>query len=257
MKNLRDLDLSSKQYIIFDMDGTLIDSIGIWNEADYKIINEFAHLSLDFAQIQKERELFLEQYPNLDSYVAYCDYLIQKYHMNISKEELIEIRWSSVDLILKQELSYKPGVSTLFQKLKALGYTLVLATATTQKQIDIYAKENARMALEVPFYDTFDLILRKEDVLYKKPNPEIYLKILEHYHTSPDTCLVFEDSLHGVMAAKGAGIETVNVYDKYSDKDRLRIDSLTDYKIDSYLEFVKMLDRGENYEYKKRNNKGL
>ena len=56
----------------------------------------------------------------------------------------------------------------------------------------------------------------------------------EQYHSSPLQCLVFEDSLHGVMAAKAAGMDVVNVYDKYSDKDRESINSLTDYKIDFY-----------------------
>ena len=59
------------------------------------------------------------------------------------------------------------------------------------------------------------------------------------------------------MASKSAGIDTINVYDKYSDKDRLKIDSLVDYKIDSYLEFMNILRGGKNYEYTKRNNEGL
>ena len=54
------------------------------------------------------------------------------------------------------------------------------------------------------------------------------------------------------MASKGAGIETINVYDKYSDKDRLRIDSLTDYKMDSYPEFTDCCLLKKDYQYKKR-----
>ena len=61
----------------------------------------------------------------------------------------------------------------------------------------------------------------------------------------------------GVMASKGAEIETINVYDKYADKDRLQINSLTDYKIQSYSEFINVMLGGKSYEYKKRNNKGL
>ena len=177
--------------------------------------------------------------------------------MNISKDELILERWDSVESILKYELTYKHGVPELLRELKERAFTLVLATATTQRQIDIYANQNLTMAHTVPIYDTFDFILRKEDVVHKKPHPEIYLKVLEHYQTNPDLCLVFEDSLHGVMASKGAEIETINVYDKYSDKDRLQINSLTDYKIQSYSEFINVMLGGKSYEYKKRNNKGL
>lgn len=177
MKSLKELDLSDKKYIIFDMDGTLIDSIGIWNEADFRIVNRFAGLQVDLEILQRNRDSFLETHSN--------------------------------------------------------------------------------MVNAISFYDTFDLIIRKEDVQHKKPHPEVYLKVLEYYHANPEECLVFEDSLHGVMASKSAGIDTINVYDKYSDKDRLKIDSLVDYKIDSYLEFMNILRGGKNYEYTKRNNEGL
>ena len=53
------------------------------------------------------------------------------------------------------------------------------------------------------------------------------------------------------MASKGAEIETINVYDKYSDKDRLEINFLADYKIDSYREFTDCCLLKKSYQYKK------
>ena len=54
VKKLEELDLSKKKYIIFDMDGTLIDSIGIWNESDFRIIDKFAGVQVDFVKIQQD-----------------------------------------------------------------------------------------------------------------------------------------------------------------------------------------------------------
>lgn len=133
-----------------------------------------------------------------------------------------------------------------------MGFTIVLATATTQRQLDTYAEENVCMSRAVSFSNIFDYVVRKEDVVHKKPHPEVYMKVLKYYHSNPQQCLVFEDSLHGVMAAKTAGIDVINVYDRYSDNDRERINSLADYKIDSYSEFIDLLKGMKTYEYKKR-----
>ena len=84
----------------------------------------------------------------------------------------------------------------------------------------------------------FDLITRKEGVQNKKPNPEIYNKIMQHYNARPEECLIFEDSYTGVLASNNAGIEVVNVNDKYADLDRDKINEITDYSIKNYKEFI-------------------
>ena len=74
----------------------------------------------------------------------------------------------------------------------------------------------------------FDYVLSMEDVSNKKPNPEVYNKIIEHYNAKKEECLIFEDSYTGVLAAKNAGCEVVNIYDKYSDIDRDKINELAE-----------------------------
>lgn len=223
MKKLSELDLSNKEYIIFDLDGTLIDSIGIWNLSDYKIIKELGNKEMDFKIIQKEREIFLETNASSDIYLEYCDFLINKYDLKGTKEDILKLRKIFSNEILSKEVDFKPFAVEVLKKLKALGFILVLATATTKAQIDIYSNINLKMSSQLKLSDTFDLILTKDDVVYKKPNSEIYNKILKYYNVSPDKCLVFEDSLHGIMAAKNANIEVINVYDKYSDDDRKKL----------------------------------
>ena len=75
------------------------------------------------------------------------------------------------------------------------------------------------MRSKINFDETFSLILGREAVQKIKPHPEIHHLIMDTLHVSADECLVIEDSLVGLEAAKCAGIDTIIVYDTYSKED--------------------------------------
>lgn len=243
MKNLDKLNLKNKKYIIFDMDGTLIDSIGVWNRTDQKLIEEYAGMAIDLDIIQLERDNFLHNNQNSDIYLAYCEYLIKEYGFSIQDaDELLKVRWNKSGEVLENEMDFKPDVVELISKLKDLGFILVLATMTTQVQLDIYSKKNKKMLEQMNITEVFDLITRKEDVRNKKPNPEIYNKIMQHYNAKPEECLIFEDSYTGVLASRNAGIEVVNIHDKYANIDRDKINGIADYYIENYKQFINFIE---------------
>lgn len=243
MKQLNQLRLKDKKYIIFDMDGTLIDSVGVYNETDQKLIERYAGINVDLDKIQFDRDLFLHNIQTGDTYLAYSKYLINKYNFTIvDAEELTKIRSNLANEILAKEINFKPNVVELILKLKNIGFTLVLATMTTQFQLNIYSKINKKMLKQMNIKEIFDLILTLDDVENKKPHPEIYNKIVQYYNASPSEFLIFEDSYTGVLASKNAGIEVVNVYDKYADLDRKKINEITDYSINNYREFIDLVN---------------
>lgn len=243
MKELNKLNLTDKKYIIFDMDGTLIDSIGVWNLTDKKLIEEYGGKISDLETIQNERNNFLHNNEDSDIYVEYCKYLIEKNNLSIKDpKELLNIRWNKSSEILEKEIDFKDDVVSLILRLKELGFILVLATMTTKVQLNIYSKKNKKMLSKMNIADVFDLITDMSDVTNKKPNPEIYLKVMEYYNAEPSECLVFEDSYTGVLASNKAGIEVVNIYDRYADVDRKKINELTDYSIEGYDEFLEFVN---------------
>ena len=102
--------LKGKKVIIFDMDGTLIDSIGIWNEIDKETIRTIGgRSSINDTDIGKIRDEKLKEYSKCeDAYLEYCGYLGEKYNSKMSKEEIKKIRYQIANNYLKTVIDYKP-----------------------------------------------------------------------------------------------------------------------------------------------------
>ena len=126
-----------------------------------------------------------------------------------------------------------------------------MGTVSRKETIDIYINENENIKNKCNIKDYFDLIVTKDDVKLKKPNPEVYNRIIEKFQINDlSRCVVVEDSLTGVLAAKNANLDVIVIYDEYSDKDREKINELADYKISNFKELINLFEeskkKGEN-----------
>ena len=146
------------------------------------------------------------------------------------------------------ELDYKEGAADFLNALSMLGKKIGVATTTTKKQYSIYEELNQKMIKQAPLKKLVDAAVLCEDVTRKKPDPEAYLKVMQLLGAKPNECIVFEDSLNGVMAAKTAGIEVCSVYDESAKTEQDIISKIADYKVSSFAELVKMLglDKDQN-----------
>ena len=232
--------LENKKIIIFDMDGTLIDSIGVWNEVDIATVEFYTGIRPAEEEVNKLRDYSLANSPDTDIYKYYISKLCEKYSIHEDIDVVYEKRKWFGDEIPKRNVKLKNNVKELLIILKEKGYILALATTSTISKIKIYSYENENTKV-VNFIETFDLILTKDEVINKKPHPEVLDKVLAHFNEIPEKAIVFEDSYDGVLAAKNAGIEVIAVYDKYSDYERDNINELADYKIDDFKEIIDII----------------
>lgn len=229
--------LDHKSVIIFDMDGTLIDSVGVWNEIDQELIHRLGGEEESMEAVQKRRDEILTRYKDeKEPYVVYCTYLGQEYHSPLTGREIHSLRYGIARNFLLHQVDYKKGVPHVLHALKSMGKTLVIATTTRKDNMDIYRTKNTNLLAKAPLDDFFNAIYTKEDAKHIKPDPEIYLTVMKDFGKKPEDCLVVEDSLIGVTAAKAAGIETVAVYDQYSKSDQKAIKKLADHWIENFGE---------------------
>lgn len=227
--------LQGKKVILFDLDGTLIDSVGVWNEVDKQLILQLGSVPADEAQLQAQRDAALRRFSSESNpYLAYCGALKQNSNTPLTAEQILALRYQIAAEYLKNHIQYKPGAAQFLRWLKEQGFTLVLATTTKRSNIDVYRTENQHMLQEAPLDELFSAVYTREDVKNIKPHPEVYQTAMREFGVTPSDCLVFEDSLVGIEAAKQAGIEVVALYDRYSAQEQEQIKASADFYFTSF-----------------------
>lgn len=206
---------------IFDMDGTIADSESI---AQKVTIDFFKDRGITINKIE-QKDVFGLNWKDLVREILERNGM--EYNQNLKntlKERYVRNMKKHVEAI--------PGVYDLLDFLKSK-VKLALATNSRMREVDIICSR-------LDFEKFFELKLARDHVKNAKPDPEIYLKAAGTLGAEPDECIVFEDSVVGIKAAKGAGMNCIAITNTYAPSFLKQADLI----IDSYSsENIKVVDK--------------
>ncbi|MEN6445737.1 MAG: HAD family phosphatase [Candidatus Cloacimonas sp.] len=186
--------------VIFDMDGTLIDSMQIWRNVD----KEFLHCR----GLEVPTDLF-ENLPSGNSFIQTAQYFKTRFGLPDSPESIMQEWTKMVCNHYENNIKLKPGATELLIALKEKGIKIGLGTSNS---LELAKKVLMRNAV----WHYFQCAITGDIDLMGKPYPDIYLKAAKHLCEEPQHCLVIEDTLTGVQAGKAAGMTVFAVYDEDS-----------------------------------------
>jgi HAD superfamily hydrolase (TIGR01509 family) len=209
---------------IFDLDGTLLDSMSIWGT-----IGEDYLRSLGI----EPRENLAKTFKTFTLEES-AEYYRTHYGVTLSVGEIVSGVNGMIEDFYRNTVPLKNGVSEFLAKLSKDGVRMCIATVT-----DKYLAEAALTRLNVRQY--FGEIFTTAEVGCGKNHPTIYRVALTYLGTSKDKTVVFEDTLHALLTAKNDGFAVAAVYDSHeSRQDKLRSES--DYYITSYQKSLKIFE---------------
>lgn len=214
--------LKNIEAVIFDLDGTLVDSMWMWKQID---IDYLARYNLDFpSDLQKVIEGF--------SFTETAEYFKKRFKLadNIDK---IKSDWNDMARdIYANKVPMKEGAMDFLNYLKSKKIPMGIATSNSRELAEIVLDKH-----NIKGY--FDSIRTSCQVDKGKPSPDVYLQVAKDLQVEAENCLVFEDVPQGIMAGKNANMKVCAVYDEHSKKETEQKKRLAEYYIHSMTELSK------------------
>ena len=216
--------------IIFDLDGTLIDSMLLWRRVDREFLNKRG--------IEVPSDLF-DHLPQGNSFIQTAQYFRDRFGLSDSVESIMQEWTDMVSHHYANTVSLKDGVCEIISLLQCKSIPLGLGTSNSYELAQ-------KVLSQHDIWNCFSAVVTGDLHMMGKPWPDIYIKAAEELKTNPADCLVIEDTLTGVMAGKAAGMTVYAIYDPDSDPQRDDIIELADLHFQTYQEMLEQLHQQLN-----------
>ena len=201
---------------IFDFDGTIFDSMFIWD----KVGEIYLH------SLGKEPKASMrEDVRTLSLYQSAC-YFKEEYGIDLSVEEIMTGINRMIEHFYIYEVQPKDSVVSFLNELKQRGIFMCIATASDRYQIEAALKRCGMT-------EFFEAVFTCTEEGHGKDEPEIFRKAMEYFGADRSNTVVFEDALHAIQTAKNDGFRVISVFDS-SEKRQNEVRDISDCHISDF-----------------------
>lgn len=206
---------------IFDLDGTILDSMWVWKQVDINFLGKRGiEMPADYVKAISTLNL-----------KTAAEYTIERFQLKETVEEVMDEWFQMAVKEYAEDVQLKSGAREYLAYLKAKGVKLAIATSS-HEGLFLPCLENNEI------YEFFDAIVTTMEVSRGKEFPDVYREAAERLHLKIEDCMVFEDIHMAVKAAKAGGFYVVAMEEEHSAPDREEIKRIADRYITNFEEMM-------------------
>lgn len=202
---------------VFDMDGTLLDSMGVWTQVD---IDFFAKRGIEMPEDYGRKVVAMP-------FERIADYTVERFHLPENPQQIMD-EWNDMARhAYTTTVQVKPHAVEYLRSLRHHGIPMAVATSLPPSLRDP-ALDHAGI------HGYFEVLCSTDEVPHGKESADIYLLAAERLGVEPRNCVVYEDILSGILSAKGVGMEAWAMFDESSRKDWQHLQQVADGAITDF-----------------------